>query len=359
VPYAKYPEILKRLEPEIGEGLSLANWDEAVAEEAFCLSQPLQGHTEVDGVGYIKVPFKPTAEQLAELEVVEIAQWRGCPKEKRALNVKLWDQLAADALKRKAEREENLAANRAKSGKPAKASASSSSSSTRRSALGGHGSPRPSPAAVLKNRMAAWKTRWESYLIDKELATYPQNGSPGHQATALLAILHLAASGAERSMFSTSNVFREVLKDHGQRDGLVDLLGGFGGYDPGDLIVLAIDVTRRMVWSKKDGPVEGGFPHQAIAAMAENLDIDLAAAWRAELGGPLTEEFFNHHTREQLADLAKHYGVDVADCQTKAATALALRSADRVKLKLPPGLAPKKAKAAKPKAAKGAKAKKV
>lgn len=59
-------------------------------------------------------PFKPTAAQIAELDVVEIKSAFGGPGEKRAFNVALWKQLAKEATAKK-----KAKAAKAESAKPA------------------------------------------------------------------------------------------------------------------------------------------------------------------------------------------------------------------------------------------------
>jgi hypothetical protein len=92
-------------------------------------------------------------------------------------------------------------------------------------------------------------------------------------------------------------------------------------------------------------------PPEVVCGLAELLKVDLAAIWKKDRAGPLTERYFELHSKEQLAELAQEWDVFIDPNKPKSSiiTILSATSHDR-HLPLPKELAPPaKAKAAGPK----------
>jgi hypothetical protein len=79
---------------------------------------------------------------------------------------------------------------------------------------------------------------------------------------------------------------------------------------------------------------------EEIAGLAaDDLQIDLAAEWRDDRGGPLTEAFFNLHAKEQLVAMSDWYGNVLSASYSKAELVEQMLANPDVKQKLPKCLA--------------------
>jgi len=65
------------------------------------------------------------------------------------------------------------------------------------------------------------------------------------------------------------------------------------------------------------GPCEMAHPEE-IEQLVAYFAIDLVNAWYDDQAGPLSEGYWNLHTKDQLAGLAEELGVELADGATKA-----------------------------------------
>ena len=83
----------------------------------------------------------------------------------------------------------------------------------------------------------------------------------------------------------------------------------------GQLASVAIEYAARLFWMPSDDgdPSESYatpfIPNHIVASIATQFDIDLAKAWKADRAGPLTIDFFELHTKDQLTQLAKAWKV--------------------------------------------------
>jgi hypothetical protein len=87
-------------------------------------------------------------------------------------------------------------------------------------------------------------------------------------------------------------------------------------------------------------------PDDVIQALLQDLDVELAEAWSAELAGPLTDDFFKLHDKPRLVGLGVEWGLHVIPSKSKEAMIKQLRASGRKPL--PSCLVPA-AKGAKPK----------
>jgi ParB/RepB/Spo0J family partition protein len=133
----------------------------------------------------------------------------------------------------------------------------------------------------------------------------------------------------------------DQLKARGRHVG-PDLLAALRGVDDREMSDRALDFLATMFWDAKDGP-DQVIPDEAVLAIAEQLALDLAAAWKKDAAGELTKRWLELRNQEALLALGKQAGVTVEAATKTAAVAALLKCVKKLK---PPQelLKPKKPK---------------
>jgi hypothetical protein len=79
------------------------------------------------------------------------------------------------------------------------------------------------------------------------------------------------------------------------------------GVDDQRMPAAALDLVRRMFFDEKEGPC-AALPDYVVEGAAQELGIDVEAAWQKEQCGPLTERYYSLHTKDQLLALSDEVG---------------------------------------------------
>jgi len=127
------------------------------------------------------------------------------------------------------------------------------------------------------------------------------------------------------------------------RHGNPDLWSALADTADRDVISRALHYLAKLLWNPDKGG-EATIDDEDVLAISEKLAIDLAAAWKKDAVGPLTERWLNLRNKEALRELAEKAKILTANGETKGEIVRVLLG--QVK-KLPPPaelLKPKKPK---------------
>lgn len=185
-------------------------------------------------------------------------------------------------------------------------------------------------AEQFARRLYAVKIDWLQYLIACELEGYPST----HAALIQRVLLYIATS----SLTTCSAATREALgklavhlavpeakpKKSGYGLDTWPHLAGLAGssalhMEQAELVTQTF--VASMVWINetdakqchREPGAQNLLPVPVIEDMAAEMGIDLAAAWKADMMGPLTERYFGIHSKDQLAALAKELRCTLPD----------------------------------------------
>jgi ParB/RepB/Spo0J family partition protein len=332
VPYA-HPELMKILEKP--DRWNKDPWKETVADfrdwirrrieqETRSLSEPFESWE----TGYQKITIKPTDEERARLCIVTITGDDG-KGEEVCTNVKLFDELVKRAVE---ERKKKAAAREAKN--EAKAEKRSPAEQKKAEAQ---------KREQYRRRLEDFRVDWLRYLIAGTFAEPKQIPAGGRMTPTRVLLWMGVEDGGYQSHTPRKEVFAAAL---GLKD---DYRSGESWWkaiaklDDKQVPSIALDLVRRMFFDEKDGAC-GGLPDYVVEGVAEELEIDLAAAWQREKCGALTARYFSLHTKEQLLELAEELGDGLADNLAKSAMVDLLVRSGVGQQKLPRELAGKKGK---------------
>ena len=357
-PWVKYPAIDQALgkiwKEEIkrhGEAESLGAWQRTVENVVENSTGPLvkDYHWDSGSGQSFAVKMAPTAEEREKLGLITVER-RG-KTEERATNMVLYQKLFEVAVKearKKAKTREEKGAKGTKKGTGEKARTLTLAESKKRDR---------ELAEQFTKRLQRWKCDWLAWLIAPRL-----NGSQDAAVTWRIS-LYLMTFQTEWGVEGATNtdesrrrdLFAELLGRSAERD-----YGGDGGgpkrfqairaaVDPVAPVLPVLEFLKALLWDAKENAPARLLPGYVIEGAAEDLRIDLATEWasRRMFAGPLTESYFNLHSKEQLADLGQEWGVFV-DAGKPKATIIAQLLAGAAGRSLPrelAAIAPKTAKA--------------
>jgi ParB/RepB/Spo0J family partition protein len=344
--YAEYPSILDAIAEEFwGEGDtspigSKQQFAEVVEDVAAAVTRPLAGTRYCSKLGREVEIFEPNDAERAALALVEVDGFE------RASNVELWESLQADHEQRLADDIDGVAdlsddepedngtgdgdGGAAADVERYEADDSAGAEESEPEAKGAAGAKvKTKPvsakdaAARLKADIAVWRANWLRYLLSLSLADdfmfcmnavlmHLQLKLAGHNAHDIAVAVN-AGDGSPRDVLSAIALFDKPTEV-------------FVEFVPG--------------WFWADGEPSRVFSDEAVEVLAEASAIDLDKAWETELAGPLTEAFFNLHSRGQLEALAHELGVaSVAGQVTKPGIISALLTDEFTKNGLPMAIA--------------------
>lgn len=152
-------------------------------------------------------------------------------------------------------------------------------------------------------RLATWRTNWLRFLLHREVM--------GNARLALAAVLIKLDTRAETLPNRTAELLRV---DKSARRSSTLLAAIAAAPQPIEILVqhvadwLWYDEEPRDPqgnWRDKDSAFNSG----EVEALAVAAGIDLAAAWKKEMAGPLTRAYFHLHGKDQLVTFAGELGI--------------------------------------------------
>ncbi|HEY4759762.1 MAG TPA: ParB/RepB/Spo0J family partition protein, partial [Thermoguttaceae bacterium] len=324
--YKDSPAILQAIDESIKQSLewgrslgSAEDFDKNIDRTAWNATEPISGKRYSSKLGRQFPIFTPTDQEREKLAIIEIPRSNDKSKlEPRATNLNLWDKLQA-------EHEARLAAKAGSNDKIAM-----------------HEPKKPLTAAEKKKIEAArdkerarrltkglWELAidWRQYLIAKDC-----HDRQVSQEDALRLLIWL---GSSRKLFRTNTDFRQrecqfakILKNcyeitikYHRADYCLpepDLFEALINVPDTSVIDLTLDYLGNLIWHPKDGPLLV-MPDADVLTIADQLAIQLSAAWEKEAAGPLTERWLNLRNKEALSEMAAKAGINVK-AATKAQT---------------------------------------
>ncbi len=329
---------------------------QAIANAAYSETRPLSGSWwDEKRKRTVSVP-KFSADERARLAVRELPldEYEFDVRTPRATNVELWEELVDAAAAKKTKRDDAKAERDHKGTKGTKGKGTTEGTEDTERAAGNAKAQdlrpkaptaaelkrqaeeeersRKEQAAHTKRRVADFRHDWTRYLIGSSLAT------KSHSPVVITRLAWYFATLPTRTYGDTRD--REQMLaacgvKPGNRKGLLQA-------EPQCLTAW----LASMFYRAKPGGMAGVqeiVPDQDLAAIAATLDVDHQAAWRKEQAGPLTEEYWNIHTKDQLAELGEEVGVYIAAEQAKSVAVKLLSSPGRA-VPLPRELGGKKRK---------------
>jgi hypothetical protein len=316
VTFKDRPEILAAIDKELDGGwrgkaaqLTSDEFADLVDDTLRDTTRPMQGKRWVcELCRDVAIPT-PSDEQRERLGIIDTGEdGEPCLV---ATNVKLWDEWWKAHVAK-------LVAKKKAQGEKAEATASaekelSPEEQTRKD---------KERAEQYRQRLTAWREDWLRYLISEEM--------PRASTAQLLALTLLALREWDASNYQTrqrGDLEAAVALKRGTKSGkepVVALLGKMPDHLVEEVVVdeVAADVLRDLFYEKERGPcpmVSG----EDLDTVAEALGIDLEERWLAGQAGPLSEPYWELHTKDQLLALAKELKLDLAEQAAKKSTMVA------------------------------------
>lgn len=288
-PWADYPQVLQKLRKVIGKNpaASLGHFRDMLNHSINCCSRPLgRGYGRwQDAKGnwvWREIAFTPTKKQRADLQIEKVKPSNGGAASNRAFNIELWNDLQAAGEKRRAEREAKKRETESK--KPAKATAAEKAQLKK------------TQAEQLARRIKEWRIHW----LQQRIAEQFREGAV-LLPTKLRILLHqCCVNGAFWRGEAMDRVIAELKIKPGKKTGFFELWDYLAAASAQDLDEIIDRVLESWVLQLGgNGPIN--FDDDEIEAIADELDIDLAAEWE------LTRDYLELHNIEQLKALIKEW----------------------------------------------------
>jgi len=314
--YVAYPGILAEVAVDIvgnpdiqGCQCSVRDFEEHIDSIAIDASRQLKGDYW-DQKTHNRIPvFTPTAEQLEELQVIEITPRWSSP-EKRAMNVKLWEQLQGEFLK---SREAKARKKEAKAEAKAKQPKQELTPAEKKAAAAEERRKAAERARVFAKRLYEWQLDWWRYLIATRLR---EDATTQELLVIAVYFRTLHTSGS----FSPLDRLKEICKTEaptvnvkiksghwGKTIDAIDALTQLGERD----IEEVLGQTMAEWFCTIDGePVHVAYPED-LEPLATYLGVIRSAEWAADQAGLMSEAYWTLHSKDQLQELAGELGVEV------------------------------------------------
>jgi|GEM_PF-605649 len=193
-------------------------------------------------------------------------------------------------------------------------------------------------AKVFAKRLRLWRTNWLRYLCANEILA-EQN-----EWAALKLLLWAAVDRTYDFELPAGNERNVVLLLAAKGCGATGKTDWerLSAADGDKLPAIASRMASGLFFNLEAKLPERHVPAKLVESIAADLEVDLAAAWRHELAGPLTEGYFNLHTKEQLVELGGELNVFLGDASSKSVMVKRLMGAIETKQTLPAEIGGKK-----------------
>lgn len=304
-PYKDVPAVLEEVKGELAqhrkwghEFPSAKDFPDFVQDAVLNASQPMEGTVVGDSrFNWRAIPiFTPTDEEREQLNIVKVPTGENGQLQERALNVALWEKLQKAHEKQVAASTKAAKNVKGKAAKPKLTAAEEQKRAKER-------------AEQVAKQWDAWRAQWLRYLCWQALEQPAKKGA--HQ-TVVARIMLLAAVKAIRS----SDVAM-AMQDAGapKPRGITWPAQRVPKLTADQVAATELALARRLLWDAKErtGGQTDRYPREFIVdatsleVIAQELGIDLAAAWLREQAGPLSEDFYRLASRQQLVELAEQW----------------------------------------------------
>lgn len=319
LPLKDHPKLISKVLERVvvdGDAGTVVGFADEVDYTADAYTMPMTTKRYDSKLKGAKSVFKPTGEQREKLGLITVEGFNSKPEE-RATNVKLWEKLQAAHVASLAEKQAGRKA--PANGKPA-GKARPLTPAQQKAAAAEEKRKATERAALFRKRLYEWKIDWLRYLIYRGLVECDAD-------TVTRVLLYLAAcpepwgvlSGVgstarmgdrERNLVGHIGGCGTSVPKRATLHGRHDELAGLAELDNSDAgAYVARNFAASCFWDANAGQADPQVPAHDVETLAEFLCIDLAAAWKAEQAGSLSEAYWNLHNKDQLGELAKELDV--------------------------------------------------
>ncbi len=308
VPYAVHPKLLSAIEKAVdidlkrdGGILPVECFRDGTLQDVVALTtRPMQGEQYNVAIGRRTKVFTPTDQERAKLDIVVVPGEFGEGTEQRAINTKLWDKLQVEYAKKEGGRR------KAVGGKPKKPKKLTAAVKKRLAAE--EARKAKEQARRFAKRLYQWKIDWERYLIANWLWREAQ---PTTTHRFFLMLVGRWARPDTNLWFRFDRLLTSLCKGNVRsRNGLPDLWAAQQALDDDTIEEIAAKFLAGCFFDEKTGPVKL-VPAEDVEQIVKDLEINLENAWPAEQAGPLSEAYWNLHTKPQLVALSRELGKQV------------------------------------------------
>jgi len=276
---------------------------------------------QIDGERWVselgrRIPMPEwTDEELAELDIVEI----GPEQERRACNMGAWRRMFArriDAAKNDKSKGKSKAKSPAGKTEPAKPP----TAAQKKAAAAEERRKRADRQRQFARRLWEWYANWHRWLLAEWIRAEAVETDLLRLLLALASQWHCGGYQVDRR-----NLLADVIRSIGVKTPGHSLAPAIASLEQDHALEAAAGLLARLLWDK-DQPVEHIVPKADAVAWCRSVGIDAEAAWLEDQAGPLSEAYWNRHTKDQLVALGKELKVDLEPGWSKASmTAAFLR----------------------------------
>jgi ParB/RepB/Spo0J family partition protein len=265
------------------------------ADICFDHGRRMRGESYDRKIGRSVPHFTPTAEEREQLQVIELPDLNGGKKTiEVALNKELWQKLQErHAAKWAAETPRGSAKKTTKEKAKPKAEMTAAEKAAAAKAEAQAAKER---AAQFARRLYEWRCDWQRWLIAQAVPELTEDQ--------LFQLLVTAAYQWHPSCQDLPGVGNRRTWDFVVRAG-----------GPGRL---ADQAVAALFWHEKDQSPKHVVPNSQVDAIFLHLGLSMVTAWLSDQAGPLSEAYWNLHTKDQLAAIAAELRVTLTG-GTKAA----------------------------------------
>lgn len=314
VPFKQHKSVLKECEkqlkyrwPEKGDIPSTSDWEGVVETSVHEAGEPMEGSVWDPKSSQSCKVFKPTKEQSEQLEIVEVKNpfGRNGNTDKIAMNVKLWQKLQNEEIKRQREKSDKKAEKSNGSGgqKVKRTKAAQKVEDKRLAELA------KVQAAKFRSRLWDFKVDWLRFLC------------VSHISVSHFTLLKILIWATELNNWKFEEAIQKAIKAADFKStGLKTNWDNLSNVPdkPSDFSKVAFHLVQSLLWDK-DQPAKFMYD-DVVVCLAKDLEIDLARAWKKEMCGKyLTVRYFALHSKDQLIALWKELdGRKIEDKLTKS-----------------------------------------
>ncbi|MFA7254100.1 MAG: ParB/RepB/Spo0J family partition protein [Patescibacteria group bacterium] len=321
VPYAHVPAIVEYVLKDTanrGADCTTEEFEDAIGSALWNACKEIHTQKWYDSKHRCEIPpMKLSDQQRTELAiVVEQPRYKGGKPTEHATNVKLYEKLwnahAAEAIERaKKKGTEERGEGRGKSPKQANKTKPLTEAQRKKRAEEEARKAKERAQYVARHD---WHTaiNWRRALIARACATSQVSLE---DIMRLLLLLGASAAAFRRGGYianqeinNRENILGNVTAAK-RKSGDPALWAALAATEDRDLTESAFSYLGKLFWNPGEGG-EATIEDEDVLAIAEQLTIDLSAAWKKEAAGDLTRDWLEYRTKAELLDLVKQWKCD-------------------------------------------------
>jgi ParB/RepB/Spo0J family partition protein len=276
------------------------DFEDMVSQVASRNGRPIGNNGRyVNDLGKCVPAYKPTGEERQALEILTLGE--GKQAAEYATNVELWEQL------QKAHEEKWIAKQRAKAcgANPTKGSKGGTEPEEERART-------EKQAEIYRRRLRDVVQRALCYFIAQNIVDCTKVGRDQQSRV----LLHLFTASA-LSAAETLGYLEDSLQTIGVNPRFSNIWPILAKVADGDVVDVEAQFLARLFWDENDAGPAYRLDGDELAAIASHCGVDLVESWQREQLGPVSLDYWQIHTKDQLAELAGELGISFDKGATK------------------------------------------